>query len=56
MSRITFGLIGGRLGHSFSAPIHRLGITDYALYSNTKEEVASLFQAGILRAKRDHSV
>jgi shikimate dehydrogenase len=43
MSRITFGLIGGRLGHSFSAPIHhRLGITDYALYSITKEEVASL--------------
>ncbi len=45
MSKLIYGLLGERLGHSWSVPIHRaLGCGDYQLLALKKEELPSFMQ------------
>ena len=42
---MEYGLIGAKLGHSYSAPIHaQLGDYDYRLYERTEEEFVDLLR------------
>ena len=41
MGRLLYGLLGRRLSHSWSVPIHRaLGLSDYALFEREPEDLA----------------
>ena len=42
---MEYGLIGERLGHSYSPRIHRvMGHYDYQLYPMSREELIALYQ------------
>lgn len=45
MVKCTYGLLGEKLGHSFSPAIHkRLGLTDYGLIETKKENLESILR------------
>ena len=53
---MEYGLIGAKLGHSYSVPIHaQLGDYDYRLYERTEAAFIDLLQApGLQGAERHH--